>query len=265
MLNIIWACFFLLSLILPPCYASDNLPLRGTYPNVKTMSNDRLNSDFKDVIVIDVRSKLEFDIAHINNAHHISMSTLAFVKLLERVRSKVSSKALVFYCNGQTCAKSYKAYIRAFEAGFSNIYSFDAGIFDWINAHPEKSTLMNESPANTKKIIAQGQLETHLVTLKDFINKAKDGANIIDIREPFQRKVTLGLSATRNIPLDKLLPSLKNKVFIDSPIIIMDAVGKQIRWLQYHLQEHGYSEYYFLENGVEGVDEQYIPPRTLTP
>ena len=30
----------------------------------------------------------------------------------------------------------------------------------------------------------------------------------------------------------------------------MDAVGKQVQWVQYYLEMNGYKNYYFLDKGV---------------
>ena len=38
--------------------------------------------------------------------------------------------------------------------------------------------------------------------------------------------------------------------FKDKQLLILDAVGKQVEWLQYHLEAKGYSNYLFLEKGV---------------
>ena len=40
---------------------------------------------------------------------------------------------------------------------------------------------------------------------------------------------------------------------MDKQLLIFDAVGKQVRWLQYHLEANGYNNYSFMEKGVLGA------------
>ena len=41
----------------------------------------------------------------------------------------------------------------------------------------------------------------------------------------------------------------------DKTLLITDAVGKQVQWLQYYLDEGGYQNYFFLHKGVLGASE----------
>ena len=235
--------------------ASDDFPLRAKYPDVKPVSTEDMAKDFEKYLVIDVRSTMEFDVAHINGSKHVTLSKASFVKDLEKVRGKGDSQPMAFYCNGHTCAKSYKAYVKASEAGFTNIFAYDAGIFDWIMANPDKANLMGQTPASQDKIIPKSELKKKMLGIADFTAKAGEGnAMVVDIREPFQRKTIPEIPKLRNIPVDRLLGLLKKKQFSDKSLMILDAVGKQVRWLQYHLEENGYSNYYFLEKGVKGLE-----------
>ncbi len=46
---------------------------------------------------------------------------------------------------------------------------------------------------------------------------------------------------------------LGNKRYRTQTLLIFDQVGKQIRWLMYHLEVAGIKEYYFLDQGANGV------------
>jgi len=43
------------------------------------------------------------------------------------------------------------------------------------------------------------------------------------------------------------------KLYRNSTILILDQVGKQVRWLMYHLERDGFTDYYFLDKGAYGV------------
>jgi len=234
--------------------ASDEYPLRAKYPDTKVMTTQDLNVQYDAAIVIDVRSTMEFDVAHVHKAKHVPISKATFVKDLEKVREKKSATPIVFYCNGRTCAKSYKAAQQAAAAGFENVYAYDSGIFDWIMAYPDKATLMGKTPAPKEKIIPKSELGKRMLSFAEFKKAAEAGdVVVIDIRDPFQRKNVPPINGLRNIPLDRLTKLLQQKEFPGKKLLILDAVGKQVRWLQYHLVENGYADYAFLEKGVAGI------------
>ena len=100
------------------------------------------------------------------------------------------------------------------------------------------------------------------IPFAQFKEKAKQSNTvIIDTRDPFQRAKAsdlpqnkmVNLSGIRNIPMDRMLALLTKKEFADKQLMIFDAVGKQVRWLQYHLEANGYKNYYFMEKGVLGA------------
>jgi rhodanese-related sulfurtransferase len=144
-------------------------------------------------------------------------------------------------------------------AGFENIYCFDAGIFEWATTYPENSVLLDNSPVEPSSLISKEDLKARMLDWTDFSAKASaGGAMVIDIRDPFQRaknstldqNKNVKLKNVRNIPLNRLAKLLDKGEFKDKPLLIFDAVGKQVRWLQYYLEEGGYNNYAFLEKGV---------------
>ncbi|NIQ96950.1 MAG: rhodanese-like domain-containing protein, partial [Desulfuromonadales bacterium] len=106
-------------------------------------------------LVVDVRSDIEYGVVHINNAVNVPVAHGGFVAKLAKLRERHASQPIAFYCNGHTCAKSYKASVKAMDAGFKNVYCFDAGIYEWVRNHPEQATLMGETPAATEKLISK--------------------------------------------------------------------------------------------------------------
>lgn len=235
--------------------ADDEFPLRAKYPAVKFITLENLAAQYDDTIIVDVRSKMEFDVGHINKAAHLPISQATFTKDLEQIRSKDGAAPMAFYCNGHTCAKSYEAAEKAAEAGFVNVFAFDAGIFDWIVAQPDKATLMGKTPAAKEKIIPESDLKKKMLSYAEFEAKAAgDNVIVIDIRDPFQREKIPNLPLLRNIPMDRLTQLLAKKEFSGKQLLFLDAVGKQVGWLQYYLEDNGYTDYYFLEGGVRSIN-----------
>lgn len=234
--------------------AEEGFPLRAKFPKVNYLTTEALFKDYQKVIVVDVRSKIEYDVIHVNKAVHLPMSTAMFVKDLEKLRSKEGTMPIAFYCNGHTCAKSYEATEQAMEAGFKAVFAYDAGIYDWVKAYPDKGTLLGTTPVPVNKLISKEAFAKRKVSYGEFKKKAENpDAMIIDIREPVQREVVPPLAGLRNIPSDRLVDLLKSGEFKGKELLILDAVGKQVEWVQYYLEQYGYEKYVFLDKGVGGI------------
>ena len=142
------------------------------------------------------------------------------------------------------------------DAGFSNVYCFDAGIMEWTSAYPELSSLLGKTPVDKSKLITEANFKLRLLGKEVFFKEVdRKNAFLIDTRDPLQRIKNPKFSKNAaNISFDRLVKLLKNENFkkkIQGKTLLMfDAVGKQVRWLQYHLQDNGIKNYYFLKGGV---------------
>ncbi len=240
--------------------ASGEFPLREKFPETTPISIAEVHNNFATYTIIDVRSKFEFDTIHINGSQNIKVSHRGFEKWLQEAVAK--DQKVVFYCNGHTCAKSYKAARKALKIGYANSLVLDAGIFEWAKAHPDKTTFLGKSPANVSQLMAsKDDFASRNFPFEQFKAKASQPNTIlIDIRDPYQkskesdRSVKLELPDMPikhiNITLDKFMHLIKGQHYIDKNILIYDATGKQIKWLGYHLDAAGYTSYYFLKGGV---------------
>jgi len=238
---------------------ADSFVLRPKYPKVKPIELSELAGNYDQAVIVDVRSSMEYDVIHIAKAVNISMSKSDFVAQLEKVRPKSAAAPLALYCNGYTCAKSYEAAEMAQAAGFQNVFCFDAGVFEWAKAYPDKAALLGKSPVDKAKLISSDDLAKRMLSFTDFKAKSQSGnAVIIDVRDPVQRtkesglpqSKTVDLPGVRSVPLDRLVGLLQKGEFKGKELLIFDAVGKQVQWLQYYLEEYGYANYAFLKKGV---------------
>ncbi|WP_243370103.1 rhodanese-like domain-containing protein [Geotalea sp. SG265] len=258
-MNSLWVhalaiCGFFATTAISPSLADEGYPLRQQFPQIKTMSSEKLNEEYGDCFIVDVRSRLEYDVIHITKALHIPVAELSFIRNLEKATGKDGSEPIVFYCNGHSCAKAYEAAELAMEWKFKKIFVYDSGIHDWVTLHPEKTTLMGISPAPAQVLIPPEKLAKRKVSLNDFRKKAKSRkAVVIDIRDPFQRRMIPRFPNLHSIPLDQLLERLGKGEFKDRELLIFDAVGRQVEWLQYYLEKFGYKNYSFLRDGVLGI------------
>ncbi|QGY38784.1 sulfurtransferase [Pseudodesulfovibrio cashew] len=238
-----------------PSLAEESFPLRPYYPEVRYMSTEQLLRDYTRTVVVDIRSSFEYDVARINKAKLLPLTTPDFGEKLEKLRPKDDPTPMVFYCNGHSCAKSYQAAQVALSLGFSHVFAYDGGIFDWIGAAPDKATLMNETPARKDRIISPAQYETRLLGFDEFSRQAMEKDTVtIDIRDPFQRSMRPRIPGVRNIPLDPLLDLVVSRIWTEKRLLFFDAVGKQVRWLQYFLESYGYFDYAFLRGGMRAIE-----------
>ncbi|WP_316896881.1 rhodanese-like domain-containing protein [Pseudodesulfovibrio indicus] len=237
-----------------PACAQEDFPLRPYYPEVPWITTERLMTDYDAAVVVDIRSRFEYEVAHINKAVLLPLTEEDFSQKLEYLRPKQASAPMVFYCNGHSCAKSYQAAQIALSQAFENVFVYDGGIFDWIKAAPERATLMGETPAREDRVISKTTLNRRLISYREFAEEAaRPGTVVIDIRDPFQRDVVPRLSDIRAIPLDPLLDMVTSRIWTEKRLLFFDAVGKQVLWLQYFLESYDYFDYAFLDGGIRPI------------
>lgn len=236
---------------------SEGFPGRKKYPSIPYMTIDQLNSEFDEVITVDARTPLEFETIHITSAVNLPLNLKddAFIKRVKALRTENPGKKIVFYCNGRTCMKSYKAARRAIKtAGIKNVYSYDAGIFEWTTAHPEKAALMNKTPVDPKMLLSKSQLKKRMLPALEFIKSAGNDVIILDVRDRHKREGFNIFSGFEElVPMDNkkaLSRYIKQARAENKKLFIYDEVGKQVRWVQYHLEEQGAGPYYFMEGGA---------------
>ncbi len=255
----------LASLIGSPALAAEDegFPGREVFVNLEPIELDQLNANFGSVVVVDVRSRFEYETLHIKGAEHISLYDPAFGKRFRELRQKNPGAAIVTYCNGRTCFKSYKAAEKARAAGIENLRVFDAGIMEWARAHPEKSVLLGESPVDPADLIDGDALAAHMLDPEAFADRVANGnPMVLDIRGPRQRDgVGLFVFKERNISLDakeRMRAYLEKAAASGRPLLVYDMAGKQVRWFQYYLEDLGIENYHFMRGGVKAFFEEVI-------
>ncbi|GLT16514.1 sulfurtransferase [Vibrio zhanjiangensis] len=230
---------------------SIDFPYRADYADVKTIELADLKQTKDTLNIVDVRSTLEYDVLHIDGAKHITIANKGFETKIKELSA--DGKTIAFYCNGITCKKSYKAAQRAMKAGVNNVVAYDAGIFLWASDYPSDSVLLGKPMQSSSQLISDEDFKAHILSAKEFEGMLNDpNVVIIDARDPNQRKTQLfkGLPV-RNVPVERFETFLQ-QTDSSTKIMVFDAVGKQVQWLQYILDGQNYTDYHFLKGGVEG-------------
>jgi rhodanese-related sulfurtransferase len=254
MKKLLWVLLLALSGLVQPLAnaASEEYPYRVRYPDVSIMTTEELGKRFNDVLVIDVRSKYEFDTLHVKDSINVPLTT-GFGDKMVLLRDK-HKKPFVFYCNGKTCHKSYDAVLLAAKARLDDIYAYDAGIFDWAKAQPEKTVLLGRSPIKPEDMIDKKSFQAHLLEPKDFGARVSDKSVVLDVRDRVQRDTALFPFKEQRAQLDELK---KIDVVIEDAkankktLLVYDQTGKQVEWFQYYLENKGVKDYYFMKGGAQ--------------
>ncbi|MGB1237117.1 MAG: rhodanese-like domain-containing protein [Pseudomonadales bacterium] len=248
---------FLAALFFTTWVPASEFPLREIYRSVATIEHAELAQRAQEFSIVDVRSKYEYDTLHIAGAVHISMSNAGFINKLEQLRA-ARGQPIVFYCNGITCAKSYLASIKAMSHGIDQVRTFDLGVQRWAQHYPERTVLLAEPMRDSSALITDEQFIAHSLLAPRFHKMAAGDVMLLDIREPIQRDLIIFADRARLTPLDRVGAALKQARRAGVPLLIFDAVGKQVRWLQYRLQREKFEDYYFLRGGVRAYAKEVL-------
>ncbi|MCU7940028.1 MAG: hypothetical protein KZQ64_14365 [gamma proteobacterium symbiont of Bathyaustriella thionipta] len=107
---------------------------------------------------------------------------------------------------------------------------------------------------NPDAFISDSKFKEHFVPLSKFETLIK-GSVLIDVRHLKERRGNgLFLLADKSVPLDnsKKLDRYLNKALKENKTLLAyDDSGKEVRWLQYYLEQKGIKEYYFMEGGAK--------------
>ena len=256
---------FMMALLFTPALAAQELsdedfPGRPLYPEVSNIELDELYQRFDEVVVVDVRSQYEFETLRIKGAINIPLSSKTFTSSMRQLRMS-DPRPIVVYCNGKTCMKSYKAARKCAINKIDNVHAFDAGIMDWAKTYPTLAELLGRSPVDPRKLISKTEFKKHLLPPDKYGEKvATSSAIVLDVRDRFQREaLSLFVGRERRAylddkrRLDRFIAKAKRE---GKTLLVHDAAGKQVRWLQYYLKDKGLDKYYFMEGGIAAYYEQ---------
>ncbi|MGV3634840.1 MAG: rhodanese-like domain-containing protein [Pseudorhodoplanes sp.] len=82
-------------------------------------------------VVLDTRSRAEFDAGHIPGARNLDAAPTAQLGVVETLVGGDKAKPLVLYCNGPFCQASRRLGEQLADAGFTNVKRYQLGIPVW--------------------------------------------------------------------------------------------------------------------------------------
>ncbi|MGM0552622.1 MAG: rhodanese-like domain-containing protein [Pseudomonadota bacterium] len=215
--------------------------------------------------VIDVRPRFEYDILHIEGAHHVDLHAPDFLDQVRELEREFGGP-LVFYCNGRQSYLSYRAVARVNEQDdIGPAQAFDAGILDWAERYPSHTLLWGTSlDVSDESLISDEEFQARLLDAQAFAERVRENpdAVVLDIRSPAERdEISLFTGREQAVPLtemDRLDATLRAVQDAGQSLLIFDQHGQQVRWLQYHLEERGIQDYHFLDGGLQGFYDEVM-------
>lgn len=243
-----------ISLLMVQSVMANEFPGRSEFPEQAIIEIQDLYENRDNLIIIDTRTDFEYNTIHIKDSVHVNFESEDYIERLHAIR-KTDKRKMVFYCNGLTCTKAFRAHDAAAKAGFRNTATFDAGVFTWAKTYPDEAVLMGKSPVDPNKLLTREALKRRLLDANQFSEKVGNDSLVLDIRDESQREATrLYPFHQRNFTLDdpKLPKSIKKAAEQGKIILIYDYTGQQVRWLQYLIESLNVRDYYFLKGGFKG-------------
>ena len=244
------------SIILMHNLQAEEFPGREKYPELPYITTEELYQVYNDVLIVDARSQLEYETIHIIKASRHSANDEDFVSAIRQLREQNPEKQIVFYCNGHTCMKSYKATSKAMKAGIKNVVVYDSGIFEWAEAHPDLAVLVGKTPVDVAHMREQKKrFNQHVIPVDEFVNQVHESDSIVlDVRSNKERyesgpifllkDKSLTLSNIKQMKRKLTRMKEKNKNFL-----IYDSSGRTVVWLEYYLTDLGIKNYKFMQGG----------------
>jgi len=133
-----------------------------------------------------------------------------------------------------------------------NVLTYDAGILHWAKKYPQETTLLGETPVNLEFLLDNDKFKAHLLSFEEFTKRINDKAIVVDVRDELQRDRLIFEQVSISVPIDDVVLYASKHAKEDKTLLLYDAVGKQVRWLQFYLEKAGITDYFFLKNGVKG-------------
>lgn len=238
----------LLLLTMMPLSTSARVISRDFYPDLSFIEAATLYDTFYNYIVVDVRSRYEYDLMHIQDAISIPASDSDFSQRIGSL-ARTSKYPIVLYANDRSDKKAHYAARELLKTGLKTIHVLDAGMSFWDKTYPQTiSYSRSMQPRILDTEIAQHTL--HITSFNQQYSRLE--GQLVDISDysqsSFPGKNTLKLSLDDNRKFKRIIA---NAVKNEQALFFADDTGLQYQWLIYSLKAAGLQQYYFLEGGVQ--------------
>ncbi|MFH1152819.1 MAG: rhodanese-like domain-containing protein [Pseudomonadota bacterium] len=228
------------------------------YPSVQTLSLRELGAVFDDALVVDVRTRFEFDTVHINGSVNQPLAGDDGRDTDTDMQALSRGKSLVFTGNDALDTRPFKAALAATLGGLSPVRVLALGVLAWTDAFPDRATLMGSSPAVPGEILPDAVHRQHLLDPKDFMEAIpRPDALVIDIRNAHDRTQVPLNAPLHPIPMEAFLEAVGCRVWSEKTLFILDSDNTRLAWLHRFLQAGGYDDVLFLNGGARTLGKDF--------
>lgn len=227
---------------------SNEYPHRKHYKNLQYLNLADFTRVYDHAIIIDSRDKFEHNAISILYSINIPREHMT-EELLLKIRKKVDTQPIVFYCNGVMCLESYKATEMARKWGFKNIYCYDGGVFEFAKLNPQRIKVFGSKTNDNLKdmMLNDAGFSDKVISMLSLKEKINSEYKIYDIRHSDVQKSN-PLKNVITSSFDKVIKDISDLNFSKKAIFIDDN-GRRSKWLYFYLLKARYKHFYFLKSG----------------
>ncbi|MEN8256330.1 MAG: rhodanese-like domain-containing protein [Thermodesulfobacteriota bacterium] len=259
-----WGALLLFFCCIGTCFSA---PILESQVQEGHIGSPELNEIFDLASLIDCRSRFEYDILRMKNAVQVPAATLVRGDL-DWLRKRNPRKAIVFYCNADTCSRSLSVFGQAEKWGVRNIYLSRPGIREWAKEHPDKvlyfGKILGNDNEDLDRLFAPDQSQSNPLAPSKLVAASRQpGVLAVDIRDIVEGdQYTITLANLQHYPVDRLVKFIKSgsRKVVGKKIFSLDAEGCQSSWRQFLFADLQVPDYLFLKGGArawqgQGLDE----------
>jgi len=228
----------------PGTIRAEEMPLRYIATDQLAARLNAPDAGKGNLTVVDARSRVEYDEAHIPGA--INMPAEKVAALLPRL-VKDRRRELAFYCNGPKCTKSQKAARTAIALGYANVLEYNEGMPGWGRARMP----IAGSPLP--------QIDVPAIGPEELVAMLKSGVRpfLLDLRDTEEFR-SYHLKGAVNIPLDDLAKRLR-RLPKDREIVLACHAGQQSIVAARVLHHLGIERMRRLDGGIIAWQQKGLP------
>lgn len=188
------------------------------YGQISSAGLQRLLASGDEMVVVDARSRGEFDDAHIPGAVNVPVKEFANqAQLLPQDKGQM----LIFYCNGVKCGKSKRAARQALAMGYGKVLVYNGGLPDW-----EAKGLPLYTGADYQPPVATKRIEP--AVLAKILTSNNPELTVVDVRSPAEFQEG-HINGAINMPLSTLGETLTSLPRSSRIIVYCNGGGRSAK------------------------------------
>lgn len=235
-----------------------SFPLRAQFDTVPRYSANDLEKTYRHAMVVDVRSKAEYDTLRLTSATHVPLDSEDFMARILALRAKDPTAPLVFYCANAWCPDSYLAVLKAQNGGVKNVFAYDGGVLEWIREHRQLASLLGIAPAPLDRLISRAYYYSRQLDEPSFARERQKPNTVIVDFDPKDGNTASASPSVEHLSPNEFAKRLDDSIWRSKTLILVDRRGDRAPLLHYLLEYKGYSHYFFHRPRVNEQSDAHL-------